>query len=192
MFRWIHGAWQRQRGDQPAEPPAPSLSPDSAGDGAEPVNPIDLIGQALRRTHDVLDQYEVTVALELADPGEVHLDAGRLLTALIHLIDNAADAMKETMRQRVIMLKCTNSPIDAGLQLRFEVSDSGAGIAPQNLSRLFANGFTTSPDGEGVALRAAADAVSEMGGTLTVSSAGADSGATFTLEVPAIVARPRQ
>ena len=197
MFRWFKSAWRRQRGESFAGPPAPSLSPESVPAAAPvsesarlPVNPIDLIGQALRRTHDLLDQYEITVALELADPGELHVDAGRLLATLIHLISNAADAMKETARQRVIMLKLTNSPIETGLRLRFEVSDSGAGIAPKNISRLFASGFTTSPDGESSALQAAADAAREMDATLTVSSGGLDSGATFTLELAAVVARP--
>jgi signal transduction histidine kinase len=65
-----------------------------------------------------------------------------------------------------------------------QVVDQGAGIAPENLTRIFAHGFTTRPDGHGFGLHSGAIAATELGGALTAASAGLGHGATFTLELP--------
>ena len=62
--------------------------------------------------------------------------------------------------------------------------DNGAGIAPENLTKIFTYGFTTKKEGHGFGLHSAANAAKEMGGSLTASSAGPGQGATFTLELP--------
>ena len=64
------------------------------------------------------------------------------------------------------------------------MADNGNGIAPENLSRIFAHGFTTKKDGHGFGLHSAARAAKEMGGSLAVQSEGPGRGATFTLELP--------
>src|SRR5436190_18321929 len=69
-------------------------------------------------------------------------------------------------------------------RLRICVEDNGEGIAPENLARLFAHGFTTRKHGHGFGLHSCALAVKEMGGTLTAQSNGPGQGAAFTLELP--------
>jgi sensor histidine kinase regulating citrate/malate metabolism len=49
---------------------------------------------------------------------------------------------------------------------------------------VFAHGFTTRPEGHGFGLHSGALAASELGGSLTVQSAGLNRGATFILELP--------
>ncbi len=61
-------------------------------------------------------------------------------------------------------------------------------IAPENLTRIFAHGFTTRAGGHGFGLHSCALATKVMGGTLTAHSAGQGRGATFTLELPVQVA----
>jgi signal transduction histidine kinase len=58
------------------------------------------------------------------------------------------------------------------------------GIAPEDLARVFAFGFTTRNDGHGFGLHSSALAANEMGGSLTAQSEGAGQGATFTLTLP--------
>ena len=70
-------------------------------------------------------------------------------------------------------------------RLRITVRDNGAGIAPENLTRIFAHGFTTRKDGHGFGLHSGALAAREMGGDLQAFSQGPGKGATFTLELPA-------
>jgi signal transduction histidine kinase len=64
------------------------------------------------------------------------------------------------------------------------VSDNGIGISPENLTRIFAHGFTTREGGHGFGLHSGAIAARSMGGAITVASAGISQGATFTLELP--------
>ena len=64
------------------------------------------------------------------------------------------------------------------------VSDSGQGISAENLSKVFAQGFTTKADGHGFGLHSCALAIKEMGGRILVESAGLGQGATFSVDLP--------
>ena len=68
--------------------------------------------------------------------------------------------------------------------IRISVMDSGVGIAPENMGRLFTHGFTTRPKGHGFGLHSGAIAARELGGSLRAESEGAGKGATFILELP--------
>jgi signal transduction histidine kinase len=69
-------------------------------------------------------------------------------------------------------------------RLRIEVADNGVGIAPEHLTRLFAQGFTTKKDGHGFGLHLSALAAEELHGSLSCTSAGPGQGVTFMLELP--------
>jgi signal transduction histidine kinase len=64
------------------------------------------------------------------------------------------------------------------------VEDDGDGIAPENLDRIFAHGFTTRKEGHGFGLHSCALAAKAMGGTLTAHSDGIGRGARFALNLP--------
>ena len=68
--------------------------------------------------------------------------------------------------------------------VRLHVQDTGVGIKPEHLSRIFAQGFTTKKDGHGLGLHSGALAARMMGGSLSVHSDGESQGATFTLDLP--------
>jgi signal transduction histidine kinase len=72
----------------------------------------------------------------------------------------------------------------ADSRLHIDVQDTGEGIAPENLKRLFAHGFTTRERGHGFGLHSSASAALEMGGTLEAHSEGAGRGAVFSLVLP--------
>jgi len=65
-----------------------------------------------------------------------------------------------------------------------EVEDTGCGIAPDHLSRVFSLGFTTRADGHGFGLHSSACSAVELGGSLTCHSDGPDRGALFRLALP--------
>ncbi|UUZ70448.1 HAMP domain-containing histidine kinase [Polaromonas sp. P2-4] len=71
---------------------------------------------------------------------------------------------------------------DSSLQVC--VKDEGEGIPAENLTRIFAHGFTTRSAGHGFGLHSCALAARQMGGTLTAHSDGPGLGATFTLQLP--------
>jgi signal transduction histidine kinase len=73
--------------------------------------------------------------------------------------------------------------------VELQVHDSGIGIAPENLSRIFEPMFTTKPFGEGTGLGLSIVhdiIVGEFGGQIDVTSE-AGGGSTFTLTIPGAV-----
>jgi signal transduction histidine kinase len=68
--------------------------------------------------------------------------------------------------------------------IRVVVEDNGVGIPKENLTRIFAHGFTTKRDGHGFGLHSGALTARELGGSLEVHSEGLGRGATFTLDLP--------
>jgi signal transduction histidine kinase len=154
----------------------------------EPVQIRDLAEEALRLHGDSLARHHVTVVREFAPVPLVLVDRGRVLQILVNLISNAKQAMEGVQdAPRRLTLRVG---VAAGSRLRIEVKDDGDGISAQNLTRIFAHGFTTRKTGHGFGLHSCALAARQMGGTLSAHSDGAGRGATFTLELPFDTARP--
>jgi len=75
--------------------------------------------------------------------------------------------------------------------VRLEVEDNGIGIAPENLTRIFSQGFTTRKGGHGFGLHSGALAAKELGGDISVESDGMGNGANFVLEIPLVIPAER-
>ncbi|MCK7578920.1 MAG: PAS domain-containing protein [Chromatiales bacterium] len=119
-------------------------------------------------------------------------DALRLDQVLLNLIGNAIKFTEHGgIRLRIRMLESNEHE----LRLRFEVSDSGIGIEPQTLSRLFqaftqANGdITRRFGGTGLGLSISKRLVELMGGHIGVESQ-VGQGSTFWFELPFAHAAP--
>jgi signal transduction histidine kinase len=68
-------------------------------------------------------------------------------------------------------------------QIRVAVQDSGPGIEPENIDRVFNAFFTTKPDGIGMGLSICRSIVEAHGGRLW-ATANVPHGATFQLTLP--------
>ena len=108
------------------------------------------------------------------------LDRDHLGQILWNLVTNAVQAMQRG--PGVLTVKATYA---AG-RLRIEVHDSGNGIAPSDLERIFEPMFTTKAAGVGLGLSVSRAFARANGGDLTVMSV--ERGACFVLELPADVA----
>lgn len=109
---------------------------------------------------------------------ELHGVSGRLESALQNLLDNAASFAGPGGDVSV--------SIDGfAEQIIVTIKDSGPGIAPSDLPRVFERFFTTraSQQGTGLGLPLSRAIVEAHGGTITVSSA-LGHGATFTVRLP--------
>lgn len=148
----------------------------------ESVRVSDVLEDALLMA-GVRGDVEVAVTIEVPeDDPLLSMDKHRVLLILLNLIGNAMHAMKRnTGRPRQLSLR---AELTAGQLMSITVADTGVGIPPENLNRIFVHGFTTRADGHGFGLHSSALAAKEMGGELNVHSDGADHGAVFTLEVP--------
>ncbi|HVZ44938.1 MAG TPA: AAA family ATPase [Ramlibacter sp.] len=151
----------------------------------ETARPEDLLEEALRLCGERIDRSGVMVVRRYDDIPAAALDKQRLLQVLVNLIANAAQAMENMPEPlRRLTLRTALEDVDGAAYLRIGVHDGGEGIAPENLSRIFAHGFTTRKEGHGFGLHSSALAAMEMGGRLTVHSDGLGHGAVFTLELP--------
>ncbi|MGY2440591.1 DAHL domain-containing protein [Pseudomonas sp. SDO52101_S400] len=150
----------------------------------EPLYINELLEDALRMNAGALTRHHVTVVKEYGDVPQVMGDKHRLLLILINLISNAKYAMSDlSNRPRTMTL---GVKIVDGSFLEISVRDDGEGIAPENMTRIFAHGFTTRKEGHGFGLHSCALAAIEMNGHLTAHSDGPGLGALFTLQIPLI------
>jgi hypothetical protein len=149
----------------------------------ESVPVLDLLEDALRFNATSLQRHDIVVHKDFNVTGLLETDKQRVLQILVNLIRNAKQALAQSGRAGQEMTMRSEA---AGDVIRLEVSDNGVGIAPENLAKIFAHGFTTKKDGHGFGLHHSALAAKELGGALKVRSDGLGRGATFILELPRI------
>jgi len=121
---------------------------------------------------NIVTDLDPTLPLIQADPAQ-------LRQVLINLLNNAVEAMPHGGR---LSLRTRQQP--AGL-VTVEVADSGVGIPPENLNRLFRPFFTTKPPGQGTGLGLAivSSIVRQHHGQISVQSQ-VGQGTTFTFSLP--------
>ena len=140
-----------------------------------------MLDDVLRLTDSSLIRHEVKLVKEF-DPRlpDINVDRHKVLQILINLVRNAKHACLDAPRlDKELTLRAT---VSEG-SLRISVIDNGIGIPAENLTRIFAHGFTTRKDGHGFGLHSSALAAKEIGGKLLVHSDGPGKGAIFTLEL---------
>jgi two-component system, NtrC family, sensor kinase len=114
-------------------------------------------------------------------------DKHQIIQILLNLLRNAKQALQEVKdgREKVIRLRIRRL---GKSRVSLAVEDTGVGLTPENLIRVFGHGFTTKADGHGFGLHSCALAASQMGGSLRAESEGTGRGATFVLELPLKIA----
>ena len=147
-----------------------------------PNDPVSLVEDSLRLNAVTLARHEVRIIRDFAPTPLVLADRTRVLQIMINLVRNAKHALDDgSPAEKRLTLRIEPASAD---RVRISVIDNGVGIAAENLTRIFAHGFTTRKDGHGFGLHSAANAATELGGSLTASSDGPGRGATFALELP--------
>jgi signal transduction histidine kinase len=110
----------------------------------------------------------------------VLVDRHQIMQILVNLVSNAKHALEDVGRpDRQLIVSI--GKVEGGV--RIEVRDNGAGIASENLPRIFSHGFTTKRTGHGFGLHNCANAAQQMDGSLTAYSDGPGKGASFVLRI---------
>ncbi len=142
------------------------------------------VAQMVRRVCEVarpkLDASGVRVVLALADGlPPVNADVVQLELALLNLITNSLDAMPAGGTLSISLAVVPDG-------VRLQVSDTGTGIAPDLLPRIFDPWVTTKAagHGSGLGLSITRDVIVGHGGTISAASEPGG-GATFTIDLPA-------
>jgi signal transduction histidine kinase len=120
---------------------------------------------------------DIDLAIESTPEGFV-TDPGLLRQIIINLLTNALDAVERGGRVRL-------STSTEGDDVFITVADTGTGIPPEDLRRIFEPFYTTKGRGKGTGLGLAIcrELVAALGGIITVESAPG-AGSTFTVRLP--------
>jgi signal transduction histidine kinase/ActR/RegA family two-component response regulator len=148
----------------------------------EVVDAHTLLQNALDICQAEIGRKHLTPSLQLG-ARQVHMraDPARLQQIFWNLINNA---VKFTPRNGQITITTSN---DSSGQLRVEIADTGLGIEPETLPKIFdafEQGGRTQLGGLGLGLAISKTLVEAHNGTITAQSAGRNNGATFTLVFP--------
>lgn len=152
----------------------------------EPVRFRELMEQALAIYRPALDRRGCEIVERYDKELEGLCDRHQVLQILVNLVSNAHNAMDAVPDQSHRLTLQVGVAKDRPGFVRFEIIDTGVGIAGEHLPRLFTQRFTTRSDGHGIGLHSAALAAKSLGGTLHAKSDGPGRGATFTLDLPVI------
>jgi signal transduction histidine kinase len=142
-----------------------------------PIAPAELVAAVLA----LYPEPRAGVAISrVVAPGlpRVLADRDQILQVLLNLVQNALDAMPSGGALGL------SARAAAGGGVAFAVTDTGPGLAAEDVERVFEPYFTTKEGGTGLGLAIAQRIAEEHGGRLDVASAPG-AGATFTLVLPA-------
>ncbi|MBI1389661.1 MAG: hypothetical protein GC154_14580 [bacterium] len=141
-----------------------------------------LIDELLALFSKEMEWRRVELAREYQPLGLVRLDRHRLQECLLNLIINAIQSMENGG-----VLTVRVSPWLNGA--RIEIEDTGCGVAPEDLTRIFERFYTTKANGQGtgLGLTISRSLARELGGEIEVDST-LGRGSVFTLMLPRLTA----
>jgi PAS domain S-box-containing protein len=151
----------------------------------ETRGPVDIrrvIESALRMSWNAI-RHRARLVKDYAEVPPVHASESRLGQVFLNLIINAAQAIPEgNAEQNEIRI---STHLDPTRRVRVEVRDTGAGMSPGVLERLFTPFFTTKEEGlgAGLGLSICHRIVTGFGGEINVESAPG-SGSVFKVFLP--------
>ncbi|HEV2250194.1 MAG TPA: ATP-binding protein [Candidatus Limnocylindria bacterium] len=146
------------------------------------VDAADLVREAAARLEPLATRAQIRLATATdASGARVRVDPARMAQVLANLVHNA---IKFTPAGGTVTLGTTATPTDVTLFVR----DTGAGVDPADLERIFERFFKSDPSratgGTGLGLAIAKHAVQAHGGTIGAASGGRGQGATFSVTLP--------
>ena len=136
-----------------------------------------LIEEVLDFNEPEAQRQNVQVNREIQELRPVQLDQLQFKQALLNLIINGVQAMEDggTLTVRA-------KPLNGGIQI--DVEDTGQGIEPEQLDKIFDLFISTKAEGTGVGLTIVKQIIEGHGGCVNVES-NPDQGAKFSILLPA-------
>jgi PAS domain S-box-containing protein len=115
-----------------------------------------MVGEAVELAEIELRRRNVRLTHYVA-PRMPHLMVDPILIeqVLLNLLKNAAESVDAAQRptaQRIVKLRVAPAQVDGKLVIEFMVMDSGNGIAPEVMARLYESFYSTNADGMGIGL----------------------------------------
>jgi signal transduction histidine kinase len=152
---------------------------------SETANLTQIVDDILAMVQPSLRERSIAVDVALPAVLQVRCDAAVVLQVVLNLMVNAGDALDDVpIDRRQIQIRAHQD----GSVVRLTVADTGPGIAPEVMARLFQPFFTTKPVGHlGLGLAGSHAALAQAGGKLSGRNAPTG-GAVFELTLVAVPA----
>jgi two-component system NtrC family sensor kinase len=153
----------------------------------QPVTTSSIIDQVMLLVGHQAEMNKVQVIREEAPSlPPVMADFGQLQQVLVNLVVNAVQAMPGGGKLTI------HTSLDKDGWVEVAVEDTGHGIAPEHMDKLFTPFFTTKEQGKGVGLGLAVSygIIERHGGKIEVKSE-VGKGSTFTIRLPAAIAEDK-
>ena len=116
----------------------------------------------------------------------VHLDREQFKRVVVNLIDNAAEAMQDSLVRRLYIATHAGH----GDTVELVIADTGCGVSSEDKEKLFLPYFSTKGRGTGLGLAIVNHIVSDHQAHIRVED-NVPAGARFTIEIPALVETPQ-
>jgi two-component system nitrogen regulation sensor histidine kinase NtrY len=141
----------------------------------------EIVSEALAVFQNRLEGIEIRTSFAPGLP-PVNVDREQFRRVVINLVDNAAEALQESLVKN-LFVATQAGPAD---NVELIIADSGCGVGPDDKEKLFLPYFSTKNRGTGLGLAIVSHIVAEHNGQIRVED-NQPAGARFTVEIPAIV-----
>jgi len=150
----------------------------------EDISMKELIEECISELSPLFEQKRVELVADSLTDFTVQADERMLRQTLLNLLRNAAESIPENSLRRSVFLDVESETDSTPTQwIVIEIKDTGSGIAPHDLKKIFIPFFTTKAEGHGVGLALSHRVISQHGGTLTAHNV-IEGGAVFTIRLP--------
>ena len=138
----------------------------------------DVVKEAMAIFKDRLEGISIRASYA-PDLPPVNLDREQFVRVVVNLVDNAAEAMQDSLMKNLLV---ATQP-GAADAVELVVADSGPGVSPDDKEKLFLPYFSTKNRGTGLGLAIVSHIVAEHNGHIRVED-NLPAGARFTVEIP--------
>ena len=147
----------------------------------EPLDVNGIIAEMIALLRNEASRYSISIGSELAnDLPRIRADHVQLQQVLMNLMLNGIDAMMDAHPPGRLTVK-SRQPEDG--QILISISDTGAGLSPEQADQIFTAFFTTKPHGTGMGLSISRSIIESHGGRLWAAD-NPPRGATFCFTLP--------
>lgn len=140
----------------------------------------DIVATVIRQIKYQCDERGIKIIFEQKEVAPINADPNKLRQVFLNILLNAIQAMPIGGE---IKIGCHQINDDSGNRLEIRIADTGPGISPENLTKIFDPFFSTKAHGTGLGLATAQAIVSEHNGKITAEST-LGKGTTFIIRLP--------
>jgi PAS domain S-box-containing protein len=149
---------------------------------------LKLIKATFPATIRISQDMDLTCPPILADPVQLHQVIMNLLTNALHAMEDEGGTLILLLNRQLLTEEDAETALQPGSYVRLSISDTGKGIEPDLVTRIFEPYFTTKDKGKGtgLGLSVVSGIVQGYGGNIRVESTRGR-GTTFTILLPAMM-----